>query len=246
MGVHPIAAAGFGVSADAYERGRPGYPSAAIEWLARRVPLRAGMTVVDLAAGTGKLSRALVATGARVIAIEPLEAMRRAIGPEVEALDGTAEAIPLPDTSADAVTVGQAFHWFDGGAALAEIHRVLRPNSSLALLWNARRMEDPIHASIEQLIEPHCEQVPRHGTGAWRQAFTRSALFGPLEEVHFEHEQLLDAEELEARIGSTSAIAALAAIERGAVLARVRALAGTGRVTLRYRCEIHVTQRIGP
>lgn len=245
MSVHPIAAAGFGASAEAYERGRPGYPVAGIGWLARRLPLRAGVAVVDLAAGTGKLSHQLAATGARVIAIEPLEAMRRAIGPEIEALEGTAEAIPLPEGSVDAVAVGQAFHWFDGDAALAEIHRVLRPNGSLALLWNARRMEDSIHASIEQLIKPHCDQIPRHGTGAWRQAFARTDLFRPLEEAHFEHQQLLDADELEARIGSTSAIAALAADEREAVLERVRALAGRGRVMLRYRCEIHLTRRTG-
>jgi SAM-dependent methyltransferase len=243
MRIHPIAAAGFGSSADAYERGRPGYPSPAVEWLGRRLRLRAGVTVVDLAAGTGKLSRPLAATGARVIAIEPLEAMRRAVGPGIEALEGTAEALPLPEESADVVTVGQAFHWFDGEAALAEISRVLRPRGSLALLWNVRRMEDPIHAQIEELIKPHCEHVPRHGRGTWREAFARTELFGPLEEVHFEHEQLLDAEELAARIGSTSAIAALATDQRAQVLEGVRALAGTDRVKLRYRCEVQVTER---
>lgn len=246
MGVHPIAAAGFGGSADVYESARPGYPSAAIEWLARTVPLGAGVTVVDLAAGTGKLSRPLAATGARVIAIEPLEAMRRAIGAEIEAREGMAEAIPLADGSADAIAVGQAFHWFDGDAALAEIHRVLRPNGTLALLWNARRMEDPIHVSIERLIRPHCEYVPRHGTRAWRDAFDGTELFGPLQEVQFEHEQLLDADQLTARVASTSAIAALPADEREAVCERVRALAGAGEVRLRYRCEVHVARRIGP
>lgn len=245
MAVHPIAAAGFGAAADAYERGRPGYPSAAIAWLARTLPLRTDTTVVDLAAGTGKLSRPLAETGARVIAIEPLAAMRRAIGAEIEVREGTAEAIPLPDRSADAVTVAQAFHWFDGPAALAEIHRVLRPGGALALLWNTRRMEDPIHVEIEQLIKPHCEQVPRHGTRAWREAFSSTELFGPLEEAGFEHEQMLDAEELEARIGSTSAIAALAADEREGVLERVRALAGRGRVRLRYKCEVHLSRRLG-
>lgn len=245
MSVHPIAAAGFGASADAYERGRPGYPTAAIEWLARRLPLEPGVTVVDLAAGTGKLTRPLAATGARVLAIEPLAAMRQAIGREIEAFEGTAEAIPLCDGSAHAVTVGQAFHWFDGAAALSEIHRVLRPGGSLALLWNTRRMEDSIHRSIEELIKPYCEQVPRHGTRAWQGAFSTSELFGPLEEVHFEHEQLLGADELQARIGSTSAIAALASHERDRVLERVRALVGSGQVSLRYRCEIHLTRRIG-
>ena len=246
VSVHPIAAAGFGASADAYERGRPGYPSAAIRWLARKIPLGAGVTVVDLAAGTGKLSRPLAATGARVIAIEPLEAMRRAIGPQIEALEGTAEAIPLPDAAADAVAVGQAFHWFKGNVALAEIHRVLRPNGLLALLWNTRRMEDAIHMRIEQLIRPHCERVPRHGTGAWREAFGRTELFGPLEETHFDHEQLVDAEQLRTRVASTSAIAALPEQERELVLEQVGALAGADPVRLRYRCDVHSARRIGP
>jgi ubiquinone/menaquinone biosynthesis C-methylase UbiE len=201
------------------------------------------VTVVDLAAGTGKLSRPLAATGAHVIAVEPLEAMRRAIGPELEAVAGTAESIPLPDSSADAVTVGQAFHWFDGERALAEIHRVLRPASTLALVWNARRMEDAIHMSIERLIRPYCEQVPRHGTRAWREPFTRTALFEPLEETQFDHEQRLDAHDLEARVASTSAIAALPTSEREAVLRDVRALAANGPITMRYRCEVHLTRR---
>ena len=244
MGVHPIAAAGFGSSAEAYECGRPGYPSPALRWLGRRVGLGAGVTVVDLAAGTGKLSRPLAATGARVIAVEPLKEMRRAIGAGIETVEGTAEAVPLSGGTADVVTVGQAFHWFDGDAALAEIHRMLRPNGSLALVWNARRMQDPIHEQIEELIKPHCERVPRHGTGAWREAFARTELFGPLEEVQFEHERLLGPDELEALIGSHSAIAALAADERARVLEGIRSLAGTGPVKLRYRCEIQVAERL--
>lgn len=92
-------------------------------------------TVVDLAAGTGKLTRVLVTTGARVVAVEPVPAMRTELSkvvPGVEVLDGTAEAIPLPDASADAVTVAQAFHWFQGAAALTEIHRVLRARGGSA------------------------------------------------------------------------------------------------------------------
>jgi SAM-dependent methyltransferase len=242
MDVHPIAAAGFGSSADAYERGRPDYPSAAIGWLAQRVGLGADVTVVDLAAGTGKLSRALAATGARLIAVEPVEAMRRAIGPEISAIEGWAEAVPLPDASADVVTVGQAFHWFDGDAALAEIHRVLRSAGWLALLWNVRRLEDPVQAALEDLISSHCEHVPRHRTGAWREAFARTSLFGPLEERGFPHEQLLDAERLAARVGSISAIAALADDERSRVLEEVRALAARGPVKLRYVCEVQVAR----
>jgi SAM-dependent methyltransferase len=246
MDVHPIAAAGFGSAVEAYERGRPEYPKTAIQWLARRVGLKPGVTVVDLAAGTGKLSRPLAATGARVIAVEPLEAMRAAIGPAVEAVAGTAEAVPLTDGSAEVVTVGQAFHWFDGDAALAEIHRILRPGGSLALVWNVRRPEEPIHAAIEELIAPHCDDVPRHRTVAWRDAFARSDLFGPLEEMRFSHEQQLDAEGLAAQVGSISAIAALSKEERAELLGRVRALAGNGPVKLRYICEVQVAERCEP
>jgi SAM-dependent methyltransferase len=246
MAIHPIATAGFGSSADFYERGRPGYPSAAIRWLTRRVGLRPGITVVDLAAGTGKLSHSLAGTGAQVIAVEPLEAMREAIRSGIRALEGTAEAIPLAGASADVVTVGQAFHWFDGDLALAEIHRVLRPGASLGLLWNVRCLEDPIHAAIEELIEPHCDRVPRHRTASWRVAFEHTSLFGPLEEGEFPHEQRLDAEGLAAQVGSISAIAALPERERTLMLERTRALAAHGEVTLPYRCQVQVARMRKP
>ena len=118
-GLHPAAARGFAVSAGAYERGRPEYPLAAIEYLRDRLRLAPGRTVLDLAAGTGKLTRPLLAGGAEVVAVEPVVEMRAAVPHEARTLDGTAEAIPLPGASADAVTVAQAFHWFDGDAALA-------------------------------------------------------------------------------------------------------------------------------
>src|SRR5579864_635909 len=108
--LHP-ATRGFGLAADLYERGRPDYPTPAIVWLVERLGLRPGRTVVDLAAGTGKLTRLLVPSGAEVIAVEPIAQMRALIrGPR--AIEGTAERMPLPDQSVDAVTVGQAFHWF--------------------------------------------------------------------------------------------------------------------------------------
>jgi SAM-dependent methyltransferase len=242
--VHPTAEAGFGAAADLYEQGRPGYPDEALRWLTHRLRLRPGATVLDLAAGTGKLSHALAATGVDVVAVEPVAAMRAAIHSGVRTLDGTAEAIPLEGGAADAVTVGQAFHWFDGDAALREIHRVLRPDGALALLWNVRRMEDPIHAAIEEVVAPHVESVPRHRVGAWRGAFERTTLFGPFEQVEFAHEQRLDADGLVARVGSISAIAALPDHERRPVLGRIRALAGPGTVTLRYRCRVQVADRI--
>lgn len=124
----------FDASAESYERARPGYPAEAVDWLVPH-PSR----VLDLGAGTGKLTRQLVAAGHTVIAVEPLPGMRSQLAslvPTAEALPGSAEDIPLPDGDVDAVVVGQAWHWFDHAIAAAEIGRVLRPGGVLGLLWN--------------------------------------------------------------------------------------------------------------
>jgi len=243
-GVHDAAARGFSRSADAYDRARPDYPPAAVAWLAERLGLRAGRTVVDLAAGTGKLTRLLAATGAEVLAIEPVAEMRARIDDAAaRSLDGTAEAIPLPDASADAVTVAQAFHWFDGPAALAEIHRALRPGSALALVWNRRPLEDPVHAAIERVIAPYRGDAPAHRSGAWRAAFDATTRFGPLEERTFAHSRPHDADALADRVGSTSFVAALDDGPQAEVIAAVRALAAEGPVELPYVCEVLVCDR---
>src|SRR2546421_8267168 len=129
--MHPVAAAGFASAADVYERARPSYPEEAVAWMAERTGLVAGRTVVDVGAGTGKLTRLLPATGARVIAIEPVAEMRAKLD-GIDALDGTAEDLPLSNGCADVVTVAQALHWFDLDRALPELHRVLRPDGYLA------------------------------------------------------------------------------------------------------------------
>jgi len=232
-GIHRAAAEGFSRSAEAYERGRPEYPEAAIAYLVELV--RPGATVLDLAAGTGKLTRPLVAAGLRVVAVEPVAEMRSALP---GALEGTAEAIPLGDGSVDAVTVGQAFHWFDGDAALAEIARVLRPGGLLALVWNRRVDEDPVNGAIEELIAPYRADTPAHRGGAWRTAFERTSAFTPLEEATFEHLVVQDADGLEARVGSISFIASLDSAERAGVLERARAIAGDGEITVPYRTEV--------
>jgi SAM-dependent methyltransferase len=239
--IHRAAAEGFARSADAYERGRPEFPAEALEHLMARLP--ADPEVLDLAAGTGKLTRPLVAAGARVVAVEPVAEMRAALPAEVRALDGRAEAIPLGDGAVDAVTVGQAFHWFDGDAALAEIARVLRPDGVLALFWNRRVDSDPVNAAVEALVAPHRGDVPAHRTGKWRSAFERTSLFGPLEERDFTSEQVLDADGLEARVGSISFIAALDSRERGAVLQAARELAADGPVRVPYRTEVQLAHR---
>jgi SAM-dependent methyltransferase len=238
--IHRAAAVGFARSAEAYERGRPSYPDDAVDRLVAALP---GREVVDLAAGTGKLTRALVARGLDVVAVEPVAEMRAAIAPPARAIDGTAEAIPRVDASADGVAVGQAFHWFDGERALREIHRVLRPGGVLALIWNRRVMEDEIHARLGALLEPHRGDAPAHRAQRWRDALVSTSLFGPLREKTFEHTQVLDADGLADRVGSTSFIAAMSADERAPLLAEVRALADGGTVALPYVVELQLTGR---
>jgi SAM-dependent methyltransferase len=238
--LHRAAAVGFARSADAYERGRPDYPDAAVDRLVAALP---GPRVVDLAAGTGKLTRALVARGLDVVAVEPVAEMRAAIAPPALVLDGRAEAIPLPDAGADGVTVAQAFHWFDGPRALAEIHRVLRPGGVLALIWNRRDMRDERQQRITALLEPHRRGVPAHRDDAWRAAFGAGAWFGPLREQTFVNEQVLDADGLADRFGSISFVAAMDGAERAPLLDEIRALARGGTVSLRYVVELHIADR---
>jgi len=235
--LHRAAAVGFARSAEAYERGRPEYPAEAIRFVVDL--LRPQAVVLDLAAGTGKLTRRLLAAGLSVTAVEPVAEMRAALPASAGALEGTAEAIPLADGSVDAVTVGQAFHWFDGDAALAEIARVLRPGGLLALIWNARVDEDPVHEAIEELIAPYRADTPSHRGSAWRDAFARTTSFSPLTEEVFDNVLEQDADGIEARVGSISFIAALEPDERSRVLERARAIAGSGVVRTAYRTEVH-------
>src|SRR5712691_5505668 len=147
--LHP-ATRGF-AAADVYERGRPDYPAAAVERIVDRLGLRPGTTVLDLAAGTGKLTRLLVPSGANIVAVEPLHEMRAELErrvPRVATMNGTAEKIPLSDAYVDAVTVASAFHWFREEQALREIRRVLKPGGGIALVWNARDERDPVQREI--------------------------------------------------------------------------------------------------
>jgi SAM-dependent methyltransferase len=241
------AALGFESNAAAYERARPSYPAEVVAHVVGHGAIGPGRRVIDLAAGTGKLTRLLVPTGAEVVAVEPVAGMRAQLAaalPGIDVLDGTAEALPLPDDSADAVTVAQAFHWFDGDGALAEIYRVLRPGGRLALVWNRRVEHSPLNAAIDELVEPYRQGTPTHRGEVWRAAFDRTTLFGPLEEHVFANEQVLDADRLAARICSISFIACLPELERVRVLVRARELAADGPVTVPYRTEVLVCERL--
>jgi SAM-dependent methyltransferase len=239
--IHRAAAEGFSRSAEAYERGRPRYPAEALALLTARLP--EGAHVLDLAAGTGALTRPLVEAGIDVVAVEPVAEMRAALPASVRALEGTAEAIPLGPGAVHAVVVGQAFHWFDGDAALAEIHRVLRPDGVLALFWNRRVESDPVNRAFDRLVDPYREDTPTHRHDAWRAAFARTSLFVSLGEHELPNEQRLDADGLAARVGSISFIASLGAAERERVLQRAREIAGAGTVTVPYRTEVQMWRR---
>ena len=247
-GVHPVAAAGFGAGADVYERARPSYPVEAVEWMAERTGLGRGGVVVDLGAGTGKLTRLLPATGARVVAVEPVPEMRAklvAAVPGVDVMDGTAEELPFADGAADVVVVATAFHWFNHARALPEIHRVLRPGGHLVLFWNMRDLESPLQVGLEALLRAARDGVAGYPAGVWREALERSPLFGPLEERFFRFEQSFTAADLADRVASTSFVATMPGPEREALLVRVRALAEglSEPFPFPYRTEVQVIPR---
>jgi SAM-dependent methyltransferase len=247
--IHEAAARGFARAADAYEHGRPGYPPAAVEHLCEALGIGPGRAVLDLAAGTGKLTRLLVPTGAELVVVEPVGEMRAALAralPGATALAGTAEDIPLPADSVDAVVAGSAFHWFHGDESLAEIHRVLRPGGRLGLLWNVRDESVPWVAELTAIMEPHRGSAPRYRSGAWKEAFRDAAIFSPLRCAEFRHVHRLEPEAVVARVASVSFIAALGEPDLADVLARVRALlahdpATRGRevVELPYRSDVY-------
>jgi SAM-dependent methyltransferase len=145
----------FETAASEYERHRPEYPEAALRWAAECVGLEPGDRVLDVGAGTGKLTRGLVAIGFDVVAVEPggpmLEQLRIAV-PEAEALNGSAESISLPEASVGAAFAGQAYHWFDRERALPELHRVICSGGGLILLWNWWDERDPLQAELGELI----------------------------------------------------------------------------------------------
>ena len=231
--------------ADAYERARPGYPDDAVRWLAGEEP----SDVVDLGAGTGKLTRSLVALGHRVTAVEPLKEMLdqlRVVVPGATALLGSAETLPLPDGSADVVTCAQAFHWFDQEVALREIARALRPGGRIALAWNTR---DDSQAWVAELTDTVIgrSEFRDDGVVAVTESIDESGLYEPVERGSFAHVQLLDRDDLVELVRSRSQCAVLSDDERAPVLERVGALfdahAQDGMLAMPYVTECFRTAR---
>jgi MOSC domain-containing protein YiiM/SAM-dependent methyltransferase len=252
MAIHNSAAKGFAAGADAYERGRPAYSEEAIAALVRELGIGPGKRVLDLAAGTGKLTRQLAPTGAVLVAVEPIAEMRaklEAAVPGVEAIAGTAEDIPLPNHSVDAVVVGQAFHWFDGIRALSEIRRVLGEDGALGLVWQARDAALPWVQRLNEIIDRAAGDQPRFRTEQWREAFDKTALFEPLQKAEFVYVQRGPIETILDRVASISYIAALHEVRRNDVLNEVRTLldsdaatAGQDVIELPYRTHVYWTR----
>uniref|UniRef100_UPI0031D9C8FE class I SAM-dependent methyltransferase n=1 Tax=Saccharothrix mutabilis TaxID=33921 RepID=UPI0031D9C8FE len=209
----------FGPQASAYAQHRPDYPAAAIRWSLE--PLGPGPhDVLDLAAGTGKLTGGIVAEGHHVTAVEPDEAMlselvRHCGG--VRALPGSAERIPVPDATMDAVLVGQAFHWFDPDKALPEIARVLRPGGVLAAMWNMDDLTVPWVAEFGKVSGSAAA-----ATGVTGRALPDHPLFRDPEDTTFPHTHRRTAESLVATVGTHSYTLVMSQEDREALLDRMR------------------------
>jgi SAM-dependent methyltransferase len=230
--LHPLAER-FALVADAYERGRPDYSPAVIGALAAELGIGPGARVLDLAAGTGKLTRALLAFGFDAVAVEPQAPLRELlagiVGPD-RALDGLAEAIPLPDSSLALVTVADAFHWFDRPRALAEVRRVLAPGGGLAVLATVPDLTGADWAAeLGAMMEDARPAHPFFDGPPWQQAVRDAGGFTEPREIRVGFEQATDAGRVLDYLSSVSWVAALPPPEREALLGRAAEAVGDSR-----------------
>ena len=236
-------ATSFGRQAGAYDRGRPDYPAEAVEWMLSGV----GSEVVDVGAGTGKLTRVVRATGRTVVAVDPdavMLATLQARSPDIRTLVGTAEQLPLPDASADAVVLGQAWHWVDAAVASREIARVLRPGGTIGLIWNIRDRSTPWVAEFAGMMETSAGENLIEGVGP-----RVDEPFGPLESAQYSWTRELSGEQLAELATSRSTVIAASAAERAAILAEVHELAdrvSDGHGTLHMPYVTHVFRATTP
>jgi SAM-dependent methyltransferase len=246
--IHEMADRGFGQNAGDYERARPSYPPDAVRFLVDQLGLGPGRTVVDVGAGTGKLTRLLVDSGATIIAVEPVAAMRTQLTkrlPGVTVADATAGNLPLESGSVDGIICAQAFHWFATASTLEEFARVLPPAGPLGLVWNLRDNSVPWIQAFTELLRPYEGDRPDHNRGEWRRVFEGDGPFEPLTTTSFRHEQPMTPDLLVGRAASMSFVGALDDDVRSVLLERVRRLgrAQGPSFTMGYRTDVHITRR---
>jgi SAM-dependent methyltransferase len=242
----------FGRTAREYELGRPGWPEELLDQVIDELGLEPDAEVLDLGAGTGKLTRELVPRFERVVAVEPDDGMRvvlQEVVPRAEALGGRGEAIPLVDGSVDAVFSAEAFHWFAGEESVAEIARVLRPRGALVILWNIPVEFAQLGDEVEVVIDEAFERggvpgLPRVLSGEWRRPI-EDGPFEQLREAEVEREVLNTRDEWIANLLSVSSIAHQPQEDRTAFATRLRELVPADReVRRRIRTVAHWTRRV--
>jgi len=250
----PATARGFDRAVAAYDAARPGYPPAAVAQLCAALELGPGRRVLDLGAGTGKLTVELLRTGADVVAVEPLPGMRARLAASLhdarlEVVAGAAEHLPLPDASLDGAVAAQSFHWFDAPVALRELHRVLRPGTTFAVLFNRRDLTTPVQAALDELLAPHRGETPSWAHDDWIATLDGSPRFAAPELSTYAWTQHLDTAGLVARVASISFVAQLDGRVRTRILATVRDLADRGdrdehgHLALHYVTELRLLAR---
>lgn len=226
-------ATSFGSAGATYDASRPEYPAEAVAWLLSSDPRR----VVDVGAGTGKLTRAVAATGAEVIAVDPDARMLEQLAarsPQIRTLVGSGESLPLPDDSAEAIVYGQAWHWVEPLPAAAEAARVLVPGGVLGLIWNIRDVTDPFTRELSLVIgDSPAERLDADGGPEIPEPF------GPADVETFHWVRTLDADTLVQWVSSRSLYIAAGEEERRVVDAAVRDLAGDGDVEVRFRTRAY-------
>ena len=218
--------------ADVYERGRPEYAPAVAGAIVAELGIPAAGPVLDLAAGTGKLTRALLGVGLDVVAVEPQLQLRELLAASVGSArvhEGLAEAIPLPDESVEAVTVADAFHWFDHALALAEIKRVLRPGGGLAVLsavpdWSGASWAHEVGTLIAGMLTAH----PKFDGPPWQESVRAAGGWTEPREIRVTTSQPASPERMVDYVGSMSWVAALGEDQRTETLANVDAIISAG------------------